>query len=220
MAIDLTKCWTEQPLVVVDFETCGLDASNGAVEVAAVRFEGGVVVDSFSTLLDPGHPIPPDATAIHGITDAMVANAPTLLSVAASLLRVCRDAIPCAYSSDFDRSFLHAQITGNECPAFDPEQRWMDPLVIVKDVDKYVKGKGRHRLTATCARWKVTLDEAHRARADAEAAGRLLYALLEKGKVRRCRPLPFTYLSISLTITSGSIHRCSGSNAGHSFPVI
>ncbi len=53
---------------------------------------------------------------------------------------------------------------------------WLDPLVIVRHVDRFVRGTGRHKLTAVCERRGITLEGAHRATADAEAAGRLLYS--------------------------------------------
>lgn len=182
--IDLAKCWTEQPIAVVDFETLGLSPSDGACEVAVVRFDGGRITDKFATFLNPGKPIPQAAIAIHNITDAMVSGAPTLLEVAGDLLRVCKDAIPCAYSSDFDRGFLHAVITGKDCPAFDPDfPGWLDPLVVIKDADRFASGKGRHKLTEVCKRWNVSLTSAHRAEGDATATGHLIVMLQARGKL-------------------------------------
>ena len=183
MSLDMDRCWTEQPLVVVDFETCGLLPSDGACEVAAVRFEDFRIVDKFSTFLNQGKPIPQSATAVHSITDGMIAGAPALIEVAGDLLRVCRDAIPCAYSSDFDRGFLHASIVGKDCPAFDPEHLWLDPLVVIKDVDRFASGKGRHKLTETCKRWGVSLTNAHRAEGDAKSTGYLIQMLHASGKL-------------------------------------
>lgn len=184
--LDLDKCWTLHDLVVIDFETCGLLPSDGAVEVACARFESGLLVEVFETLLNPGKPIPESATAIHGIRDEHVAGKPTLIDVADRIAHVCRDAVPCAYSAPFDRGFLHASITGTDCPAFDQAQLWMDPLVIVRKADRFVGGKGRHTLTATAKRWGVELDGAHRAKSDAIATGQLLYRMLERGAVKPC----------------------------------
>lgn len=183
--LDLSKCWTEQPAIVaIDFETCGVHPSDGAVEVAAIRFEQGMLTAKFATFINPGRPIPQEATAIHQITDAMVAGAPELEDVAADLLAVCRDAIPVAYNAPFDRGFLHASITGKDCPAFDPEfGEWLDPLVIIRDVDKHERGAGKNKLTSACTRWGVEMEHAHRAMCDASATAALLFALTNKGKI-------------------------------------
>jgi DNA polymerase III epsilon subunit-like protein len=54
----------------------------------------------------------------------------------------------------------------------------------VRDLDRYVSGKGRHKLETCCTRWGVALDGAHNALADARATGRLLWCLFERGKIR------------------------------------
>ncbi|HUK64216.1 MAG TPA: 3'-5' exonuclease, partial [Dongiaceae bacterium] len=65
-------------VVVVDTETTGMSPAEGhaLVEVATVVLENGTIGETWSSLVRPGRPIPPDASAVHGITDAMVAGAP------------------------------------------------------------------------------------------------------------------------------------------------
>ena len=179
--MDLSRNTWDSPVVVLDCETTGLPENGGkAVEFAAVRFESGLPVARWSSLINPGVPIPEQATAIHGIKDSDVSNAPRLVECAGQILRVCRDAVPCAYSCNFDRHMLHAEITGTDCPAFDPVQSWVDVLVLVKHFDRYVGGKGRHRLTETCKRHGIELTGAHRAEADAMATGFLLWKFKPK----------------------------------------
>ncbi|MBN2170275.1 MAG: UvrD-helicase domain-containing protein [Candidatus Krumholzibacteriota bacterium] len=63
--------------VVFDLETTGVDTARcEVVEVAAIRYEGGREVARFESLVRPAGPIPPGATDVHGITDAMVEGAP------------------------------------------------------------------------------------------------------------------------------------------------
>ena len=187
MPLDQAKLWTELPIATIDFETTSADPLTCApVEVAAVRFEGGRAVDQWSSLINPGCPIPEAATAIHGITDAMVADAPTLELVAPELFRLAKDAVPCAYNAPFDRTVLHRYITGADCPAFDPAQLWIDAYVVIASVDKFVPGAGRLKLAAACKRWGVLLDNAHRAMADAVVTGQLLFRLLEQQQIKPC----------------------------------
>lgn len=184
MTLDLERPWNDYDIVVIDVESTGVDDDAKIVEVAAVRFRAGEIVDRFAALVNPGCPIPAEATAVHGITDAMVADALPLEAHAASLIRVADGAVPCAYNALYDRGLLHRQITGNDCPAIDPAVEWIDPLVIIRKVDRYRRGSGRHKLAAACKRWGVDLEQQHRALGDATAAGLLLFRLLERGVVK------------------------------------
>lgn len=200
MTLDLARDWTELPLVVIDTETTGLpsyavDPGTGEValqaeicEIAAVRFEGDRAVAEYSSLVQTAQPIPEDATKIHGITNAMVAGKPCIEEAAAGVWKVARGAVPVAFNAPFDRQFLHARVVGNDCPAFDPANAWLDVYTIVSSprVDKWVKGQGRLKLAACCARHGVQLTEAHRALGDALATGKLLWRLHEKGLVKNC----------------------------------
>lgn len=200
MTLDLARDWTELPLVVVDTETTGLpqydvDPETGEYvlqreicEIAAVRFERGSPAGEYSTLVRPNRLIPADATRIHGITNAMVAGAPCIEEAAAGIWKVARDALPVAFNAPFDRQFFHAKVQGSDCPLFDAEHAWIDVYTIVSSprVDKWVKGQGRLKLGACCARHGVQHESAHRALGDALATGKLLWRLHEKGLVKAC----------------------------------
>ena len=65
-----------QRVVVLDFETTGWEPERAAiVEIGRVTLDGGAITDEWSSLVRPGRPMPPDAARVHGITDAMVADA-------------------------------------------------------------------------------------------------------------------------------------------------
>ncbi len=169
--------WHQVPIVVIDTETTGIKPGvDKAVSVALVRFEQGKFVDSLSSFIDPRRPIPSEASAIHGITGSDVDGAPTIdeffgSTRAAELLR---GAQPAAYNAQFDREFVTRE-------AFDDwTWPWLDPLVFVRAVDRYAKGKGRHTLLAACERHHVQLNGAHSALHDAKAAGELLYKVVPK----------------------------------------
>jgi DNA polymerase III epsilon subunit-like protein len=64
---------TDPDAVVLDTETTGRDRESLIVELAVQKVSGDVLVD---TLLNPGEPIPADATDVHGITGDQVRDAP------------------------------------------------------------------------------------------------------------------------------------------------
>ena len=78
----------DRPLVVFDIEATGLNKrTDRIVAIALVRYEPLGTAEHFHYLLNPGVPIPEEATAIHGITDADVRDAPTFAELAATLER-------------------------------------------------------------------------------------------------------------------------------------
>jgi DNA polymerase III subunit epsilon len=167
-----SRPWHEAPLVVVDTETTGTrPAVDKVVQIGWSRFERGEPVDEFETLVDPGIPIPAEATAVHGITDEMVRSAPSL-DMALAHFPLAKLQIA-AYNAEFDRDMVYPI-------GADPRWPWLDPLVLIRFVDRYEKGKGRHTLSVSCARHGVELVGAHGALADARAAGKLLYKLGRK----------------------------------------
>ena len=59
--------------VLFDLETTGISCeTDDVIEISAVKVAGGKIVDEFSTLVNPGRPIPAQASAVNGITDEMV----------------------------------------------------------------------------------------------------------------------------------------------------
>lgn len=76
-----------RPLTFFDLETTGVDVrTDHIVEIAMVRLEPGGVVKEFTSLVNPCFPIPPSATAIHGLADEDVANAPKFADIADEVL--------------------------------------------------------------------------------------------------------------------------------------
>ena len=68
----------DRPLAVFDLETTGIDpAEDRIVEIAVLRIEPGGGRESRTRRINPERPIPPPATAIHGIRDEDVRDAPT-----------------------------------------------------------------------------------------------------------------------------------------------
>lgn len=94
-------------IVALDIETTGLDSQRDAIlEIGAVRFNGRRVEHEWSTLLNPGRPIPPFITQLTGITNEMVAQAPPIQAVIADLADFVGNAPILGHNVSFDLSFL------------------------------------------------------------------------------------------------------------------
>jgi DNA polymerase III epsilon subunit-like protein len=92
---------------VIDVETTGLRPSTDRiVEIACVAVDGCSVVGRWSTLVNPGMPIPAQATAVHGITDSMVAAAPEAAFALRQARRLCEGRLIAAHCATFDLSFV------------------------------------------------------------------------------------------------------------------
>jgi exodeoxyribonuclease X len=93
----------------IDVETTGLSpATDTIVEFACLVTRGTQELRTFSTLVNPERPISPVVSAVHGITDADVAGAPTFAQIAPQLREQCENAVIVAHNARFDLGFLPA----------------------------------------------------------------------------------------------------------------
>jgi len=97
---------------VIDFETTGLSPALGArpTEVAIVLIDGGVIIDRFQSLMNPGVAIPRDIQALTGITNEMVREAPTVEAVMRDALRFVGSHPMVAHNAAFDSKFWDAEL--------------------------------------------------------------------------------------------------------------
>src|SRR6185369_16937514 len=107
--------------IVVDVETTGTGAIRGdrVTEVAAVHVRGGVVEPVFTSLVNPGRPIPWFITSLTGIDDAMVRDAPSFSDIAGELAAHLAGRVFVAHNAAFDWGFLNAEFSRVASGAFD-----------------------------------------------------------------------------------------------------
>jgi DNA polymerase III subunit epsilon len=166
------------PVAVLDFETTGIDPGmRHPVQVAICPLNlGDTAGPTWQSLIRPPCPIPPEASAVHGISDDDVANAPTWAEVEDEVLGRLDGRVLCAYNLPFDWTVLcEAMASGNratETPAFGG----LDPLVWAKLTDKYEKGK---RLEVVANRRGIQF-AAHDAAADVGATAAVMPMLLRQ----------------------------------------
>lgn len=114
---------TALPMLVLDTETTGLDVKDDrVVSVGAVRMVGERVFRhvTFHQLCAPGRPIPPEATAVHRITDDDVADAPEFAEVWRNCLPLLEGTVMVGYNIPFDIAMLR-----HECHRAGLD--WRDP---------------------------------------------------------------------------------------------
>ena len=164
----------EIPYVAADVETTGLDAGYGhrICEIALLRFLRGTVVDSFVSLVNPLRPIAPGASCVNGITDAMVADAPTFADLFPKLLAFIGDDALVFHNAPFDLSFLRAEsrLAGGSWP----RNPVIDTLVLARRLRMFRD----HSLSSLCGALGIGT-RFHRAEWDAYATGKLLLRLAE-----------------------------------------
>lgn len=168
-------------LVAVDTETTGFHADAGDVvlEVACVAIDDGEVAGAWSSLVRPGRAIPAGATAIHGITDAMVRDAPLPAEVAPELERRCAGRTLVLHHAAFDLPFLAALMrAGGRPPLWNPV---LDTLGLARDLFP----PGSCSLGALARQLELPQETAHRAGGDALTTARLLQALAPRWAAER-----------------------------------
>ena len=104
---DLLKTLHLDQFIALDFETTGLQVeTDRIIEVAAILFENGEPIKRFTTLVNPGIPIPELIEEITGITNQMVVDAPREKDVVNDFFSFIGDLPIVAHNTPFDLSFL------------------------------------------------------------------------------------------------------------------
>ena len=110
--ITMSEQWqTTGPYTIFDLETTGMShVHDRIVELGAVRIDTDGSLSRYSSLINPGIPIPRRASAVHGITDLMVADAPYFDVVAREFMQFAGDSKLVAHNARFDLSFLQESL--------------------------------------------------------------------------------------------------------------
>lgn len=171
--VDLTQVtWATNPnqtYAVVDIETTGgRRGGNAITEVAVVQVRSMEIVSEWSSLVNPGRPIPKHITQLTGIDDAMVHDAPRFADIADTLQEQLNDAIFVAHNVGFDYGFIKAAYE-------DLGQSFRKPkFCTVKNARQTFPGLKSYSLGALTSHFDIDLFGAHRALNDARATAHLL----------------------------------------------
>jgi DNA polymerase-3 subunit epsilon/CBS domain-containing protein len=157
--------------VAIDVETTGLNPRRDAiVAVAAIPFEAGRSRPGFVTLVNPRRPIPAQSTAIHGINDAAVATAPSIVEVLPRFDSVCTRRIVIGHDVAFDVAVLEQSRTTNAglSPRLTLDTRQLARALGYRDT----------RLEVLAPQLHVPVVGRHTAEGDARMAGEIMLGLL------------------------------------------
>lgn len=144
--------------IYYDTESTGIRVEKDRiVEIAAYNPETGA---TFCEFVNPGMPIPPEATSVHHISDAMVASSPSFAVVGQAFIDFCGpNAVLIAHNNDsFDKLLLEAECKRHEL--ITPPWRYIDSL---KWARKYRSDLPRHPLQFLREVYQIESNQAHRA---------------------------------------------------------
>lgn len=146
--------------VVFDLETTGVDViKDDIIEISAVKVLGGKVADTFSTLVNPGRPIPYYATQVNGITDEMVEDAPDIREALADFLAFAGDAVLVGHNiQSFDLNFVSNAAEGLFGKTV--ENDYIDTLYMARSC---LPELSHHKLVDVASYFHISAEGAHRA---------------------------------------------------------
>jgi ATP-dependent DNA helicase DinG len=159
-------------IVAVDIETTGLDPANDAItEIGIVKFNGRRVETEWTSLVNPGKPIPPAISQLTGITNEMVRNAPPMKALVHEIVDFIGNAPIVGHNVTFDLSFLQRH---GILPYNDVLDTYDMAAVLLPTASRYNLGALALNLGIPL------LEEAHRALADARVTHSVFTRLYEK----------------------------------------
>lgn len=171
---------TFDSFIAFDVETTGLDGrKDRIVELSALKFEDGKVVDSFSTLINPGRPIPAEVSKINHIRDKDVQYAPSEKKAMDKFSFWLGEAKEgeialVAHNASFDISFLESAFVRS---GVDATIKYKDTLSMAR---RKLPDLENHKLGTVAEHFGIEMKNAHRAESDAEVCGKIFIELLKE----------------------------------------
>lgn len=169
---------------IVDIETTGgFPEQHGMTEIAIVLHNGTEVEGRYETLVNPHQPIPPYIANMTGISDKMVAAAPSFEEVAPHIFNLLKDRIFVAHNVNFDYSFVkyHLQKAGYQLN--------ISKLCTIRLARKVFPGFRKYGLGHLCRELNITITNRHRAGGDAIATAQILDLVLQNNGLRLIKEL-------------------------------
>jgi DNA polymerase-3 subunit epsilon len=165
------------PLAIIDLETTGGHANLDRItEIAVIEVDAGVITNVWQTLVNPHTGIPPTIQSLTGITNAMVADAPSFATLAPDLFERLANRIVIAHNVRFDYSFLKAAFAQ---AGLTYQAR---TLCTVRLSRALYPASPRHNLDTLIARHQLQCPARHRALGDAQVLWQFLQcAVNEQG---------------------------------------
>lgn len=160
---------------IVDLETTGGSATKSRItEIAVYKTDGKKVVDSFTSLVNPGRPIPRHITNLTGITNEMVEKAPSFAEILQQIETITQNNVFVAHNVNFDYGFMRAEY--ERCGL----QFVRKKLCTVRLSRQIIKNQPSYSLGKLTANLGIQLKDRHRAAGDAKATVALFHLLLKK----------------------------------------
>lgn len=173
------------PLTVFDVETTGLDPKKGhrIVEIAGVRIENDVILEqtAFTSFVNPERDIPWEVRQINHISDDMVRDAPTIMTVLPQFLDFARGSLLFAHNAAFDRGFLETE--KDFCWGY---VELPECFCTMKLSQALFPTHFRHNLDFLAQHLQLpmpTPEERHRALPDVILTAKALLTMIEKGNI-------------------------------------
>lgn len=169
---ETARGWIAAGAVVLDVETTGLGDDAEVIEVSVSDLDGNIILES---LVRPTRPIPAEATAIHGITDEDVANAPTWAEVHDDFCLVTAGVPVVIYNANYDVRVLAQTAAVVGLPSFELDARCAMLLYANWYGERKENGRLRwQKLAVAAEQCGFAMDLAHRAAADCQATAAIV----------------------------------------------
>ncbi len=157
---------------IIDVETTG--QGNRMTEISIFKYDGNIVIDEFTSLINPETYIPEHITALTGIDNALVADAPRFEDVAQDILNITEEAVFVAHSVNFDYNVISGEFKRMGIDFIRKK------LCTVRLSRRLLPGHRSYSLGKLCRDLNINLVDRHRARGDAEATVVIFELLLQQ----------------------------------------